>query len=123
MPTLREVYDKIAESRYGLHHYTRFRRELDEMAGRWQKGRLLNLGCGHGADFLPFKKSFELYGLDFSSGELGMAQKYALKFDFSAELVQADVSRLPFAGESFDWAVSVERFRSEEDTSELQPQL
>ncbi|HLB28008.1 MAG TPA: class I SAM-dependent methyltransferase [Dehalococcoidales bacterium] len=107
MPTLREVYDKIAEARYGLHHWTRFRRELDTLASKWQNGRLLNLGCGHGADFLPFKDNFELYGADFSAVELELAQKYALKFDFFAELVQADVSRLPFADESFDWAVSI----------------
>src|SRR3990172_1804990 len=84
MPTLREVYDKIAPARYGLHHWTRFRRELDTLASKWQNGRLLNLGCGHGADFLPFKDNFELYGADFSAVELELAQKYALKFDFFA---------------------------------------
>ncbi len=107
MTTLREVYDKIAPTRYNLHHWTRFNRELEAMASGWQKGQLLNLGCGHGADFLPFKSSFELYGLDFSSGMLKFARKYAEKFDFPVTLVQADVSRLPFSDESFDWAISI----------------
>lgn len=107
MATLREVYDKIAPARYSLHHWTRFRSELEEMVGRWQAGRLLNLGCGHGADFLPFKDGFDLWGADFSSVMLELCRKYALKFDFAANLVQADVSRLPFADESFDRAICV----------------
>lgn len=119
MSTLREVYDKIAPSRYGLQHWTRFRRELETLASSWQKGsaavssghpkagKLLNLGCGHGADFLPFKRGFELYGVDFSSVMLEFARKYAAKFGFTAHLFQADVSRLPFSDNSFDWAISV----------------
>lgn len=107
MTTLREVYDKIAPTRYNLHHWTRFTHELEALAAGWQKGQLLNLGCGHGPEFLPFKSSFELYGLDFSSGMLTLARKYAEKFDFPLTLVQADVSRLPFSDESFSWAISV----------------
>ncbi|MBI2849647.1 MAG: class I SAM-dependent methyltransferase [Chloroflexi bacterium] len=107
MPTLREVYDKIAPARYNLRHWSRFRPELEAMAAKWQRGRLLNLGCGHGADFLPFKDAFELYGVDFSSTMLELSRKYAGKFDFTANLVQADVSRLPFSSESFDWAISI----------------
>ncbi len=107
MTTLREVYDKIAPTRYNLHHWTRFGHELEAMAAEWQKGRLLNLGCGHGADFLPFKSSFELYGLDFSLEMLKLARKYADKSGFPVSLVQADVSRLPFPDESFDRAISI----------------
>ena len=68
---------------------------------------MLNLGCGHGADFLPFKGGFELYGVDFSSVMLELARKYARKFDFTVNLVLADVSQLPFSDASFDWAISV----------------
>jgi ubiquinone/menaquinone biosynthesis C-methylase UbiE len=107
MATLREVYDKIAPARYSLHHWTRFRHELEELTAGWQKGRLLNLGCGHGADFLPFKGSFELYGVDFSSVMLELARKYAGKFNFAVNLVLADVSQIPFSDASFDWAISV----------------
>ena len=107
MPTLREVYDKIAPSRYNLRYWGRFRPELEALAARWQKGKLLNLGCGHGPDFLPFQTGFDLYGVDFSSVMLGLARKYGEKLGFSANLVQADVSLLPFADESFDWAISI----------------
>ncbi|MBI2830533.1 MAG: methyltransferase domain-containing protein [Chloroflexi bacterium] len=107
MTTLREIYDQIAPARYNFQHWTRFRRELEALARRWQQGKLVNLGCGHGADFLPFRNAFELYGVDFSSEMLRLARKYAQKFDFAAELVLADVSHLPFANDSFDWAISV----------------
>ena len=107
MTTLREVYDKIAPTRYNLRHWTRFRHELEELAARWQKGRLLNLGCGHGADFLPFTGGFDLYGVDFSPVMIEFARKYARKFDFTPALLTADVSRLPFSDNSFNWAISV----------------
>ena len=62
-----EVFDRMAPGWYGFRHHSIFRPELETLAKRWQKGRLLNIGSGHGPDFLPFKDNFELYGLDFSS--------------------------------------------------------
>lgn len=102
-----EVFDRIAPGWYNQRHWTIFRHELEELAERWQKGRLLNVGCGQGADFLPFCNSFELYGLDFSSEMLRYAGKYSQKFGFDVSLVQGDASVLPFAADSFDWAISV----------------
>jgi len=110
MAKLRGVYDKIGPARYNLHHWTRFRTELEALAIEWREGKLLNLGCGHGADFLPFRGGFELYGLDFSSIMLELTKKYAEKFNFKVTLIQADVSRLPFPDESFDRAISVATF-------------
>ncbi len=97
----------MAEGWYGFRHWTIFRTELDALAVRWQHGRLLNLGCGHGADFIPFKDGFELTGVDFSAAMLDMAVRYARKHRFEAELKMADVRRLPFPDGSFDWAVAV----------------
>ena len=101
------VYDNIAESWYNRRHWTRFRSELASLAERWQSGRLLNIGCAHGPDFLPFGKSFRLVGLDVSSGMLRMGLKYRKKHGFEADLVQADARHLPFADRSFDWAIAM----------------
>jgi len=49
-----EVFDRLASGWYGYRHHTIFRTELAQLAARWQGGSLLNIGCGHGADFLPF---------------------------------------------------------------------
>ncbi len=78
---------------------------------RWQnngkKGKLLNIGCAHGPDFIPFRANFELYGIDSSLEMLHYGQKYAGKYDFEPYLALADASHLPFLDESFDWAISV----------------
>jgi len=102
-----DVFDKIAPGWYNFRHWSIFRTELEEMARRWQCGKLLNVGCGHGADFLPFKQSFELYGVDFSAEMLKYAEKYAGKFGFMVNLTRADVCQLPYADNSFDRAISL----------------
>jgi tRNA (uracil-5-)-methyltransferase TRM9 len=102
-----EVFDKIAPGWYNFRHRTIFPAELAEMAARWKGGKLLNVGCGHGPDFLPFKDGFELYGIDFSAGMLEQAGRYAAKHKFKVTLSQADVRNLPYADNSFDRAIAV----------------
>ena len=103
----KEIFDQIAPGWYNFRHWSIFQTELEALARRWQKGRLLNVGCAHGPDFLPFRDSFELYGVDFSAEMLKFAEKYAKKFGFTVKLALADVRRLPYPDEGFDWAVSV----------------
>ena len=107
MTTNQNVFNQIAPGWYNFRHWTIFRSELEMLSRRWQGGKLLNLGCAHGPDFLPFKDNFELYGIDFSPEMLSFARKYSLKFNFTANLSLADVSYLPFADTTFDWAISV----------------
>jgi tRNA (uracil-5-)-methyltransferase TRM9 len=104
---LRDVFNQIAPGWYNYRHWTIFRRELETLAKEWRQGKLLNLGCGHGADFLPFTKNFELYGVDFSDEMIRLARKYAGKFDFKVNLSIADVCYLPYYNETFDYIVSV----------------
>jgi ubiquinone/menaquinone biosynthesis C-methylase UbiE len=101
------TYDDIAESWYRLRHWTRFKPELEEMASRWGKGKLLNVGCAHGPDFLPFKDKFELWGLDSSAPMINMAVKYAGKFKLDVSLIVADAVCMPFKDNVFDCAISV----------------
>ncbi len=103
----REVFNQIAPDWYNFRHWSIFRNELEALASRWQSGKLLNLGCAHGPDFLPFTQSFDLYGVDFSIEMLRFAQKYSQKFHFGVSLFLADVSCLPYADATFDWAISV----------------
>ncbi|MBN1188247.1 MAG: class I SAM-dependent methyltransferase [Dehalococcoidales bacterium] len=103
----REVFDQMAPGWYNFRHYSIFRAELENLAARWKNGKLLNIGCGHGPDFLPFKEGFDLSGLDFSHGMLKMARRYSQKFGFPVNLFLADARRLPFSGQSFDFVISV----------------
>ncbi len=103
----KDIFNQIAPSWYNFRHWSIFRRELETLAKRWQKGRLLNIGCAHGPDFLPFKRGFDLCGVDFSREMLKFARRYAQKFHLAVNLSLADVSYLPYADKSFDWAISV----------------
>jgi len=107
MATNRDVFDQIAESWYRLRHWSRFTRELEDMAETWHGGKLLNVGCAHGPDFLPFKDNFKLWGVDFSTQMVKLAQKYAAKFNFEVNLTVADALSLPYPDNTFDWAIAV----------------
>jgi tRNA (uracil-5-)-methyltransferase TRM9 len=107
MSTNKEVYNEIAESWYQFRHWSRFSEELEEMAARWGRGKLLNIGCAHGPDFLPFKNGFELWGVDFSSQMLKMAQKYIDKFNLKVKLTLSDATSLPYSDNSFDYAIAI----------------
>ncbi len=112
----KEIFDQIAPGWYNYRHWTIFRKELEALAKRWRRGRLLNVGCAHGPDFLPFKDGFELHGVDFSPAMLQLARKYAAKFKLSLALVEADARRLPYADDAFDWAVAVATYHHIEDS-------
>ena len=103
----RDIFNQIAPGWYNFRHWSIFRSELEVLAQQWEKGRLLNIGCAHGPDFLPFRQSFELYGVDFSAEMLKFARKYSQKFGFAVNLSLADVCHLPYLDETFDWAISV----------------
>ena len=107
MATNREAFDQIAESWYRVRHWPLLKEELDALAVRWQSGKLLNVGCAHGPDFLAFSQGFELYGVDFSPAMLRQAVRYSAKFKFYVNLVAADALFLPFPDDTFDRAISV----------------
>jgi len=119
----KDIFDQIAPGWYNFRHWSIFRRELEAMARRWQKGSLLNIGCAHGPDFLPLKEGFDLYGVDFSSQMLSFARQYAKKFEFTVNLFLADVCHLPFSDESFDWAISVATYHHIKGKNERQTAL
>ncbi|MFC1993033.1 class I SAM-dependent methyltransferase [Chloroflexota bacterium] len=123
MSTNKDVFNQIAPSWYNFRHWSIFRTELEALAKRWLKGKLLNIGCAHGPDFLPFKQGFELYGVDFSEEMLKFAQKYSQKFDFSVNLSLADASHLPYGDETFDWAISVATYHHIKGSEERQAAL
>ena len=118
-----DIFDQIAPGWYSFRHWSIFRSELEALAQRWQKGRLLNLGCAHGPDFLPFTSGFELYGADFSAEMLKLAQKYSQKFNFDVNLSLADVGYLPYGSQTFDWVISVATYHHIESREKKQMAL
>jgi tRNA (uracil-5-)-methyltransferase TRM9 len=106
----RQVFDRIAPGWYGFRHHSIFTTELEDMARRWRSGKLLNIGCAHGPDFVPFIANFNLTGLDFSGQMLSLADKYACKFNFGVNLVLGDAVHLPFSENTFDFAIAIATF-------------
>jgi len=107
MTTNREVFDQIAESWYRVRHWPLLKEELEEVAARWQRGKLLNVGCAHGPDFLSFIQGFELWGVDSSRAMLKQALRYSAKYNLYVNLIAADALFLPFPNNTFDRAISV----------------
>jgi len=118
MSTMQDIFNQIASGWYNFRHRSIFRTELEAMVPQWQRGRLLNIGCGHGPDFIPFREGFELHGVDFSSEMLKLAQKYSRKFNFAVNLVEADARYLPYASESFDWAMAIATYHHLENNED-----
>ena len=112
------VFDEIAESWYRVRHWPLLRVELEELAQRWRSGRLLNVGCAHGPDFLPFKESFALWGVDSSLAMLKQGVRYSAKFKFYVNLIVSDALSLPFPDNTFDWAISVATYHHIKGKSE-----
>ena len=102
-----KVFNYIAPGWYNYRHHTIFRHELEELAELWRNGKLLNLGCGHGPDFLPFKDNFELYGIDISTKMIELAHTYADKYSFKATLSVGDMAKLPYKDTFFNYAIAV----------------
>ncbi len=119
----RDIFNQIAPAWYNFRHWSIFRSELEALASRWREGKLLNIGCAHGPDFLPFRRGFDLYGVDFSCEMLKFARKYSQKFNFTVDLSLADVSQLPYSDETFDWVISVATYHHLKGKEERQAAL
>jgi tRNA (uracil-5-)-methyltransferase TRM9 len=107
MTTNADVFDQIAESWYRVRHWPLLKEELAALAARWQGGKLLNVGCAHGPDFVPFRRGFELWGVDSSPAMLRYAVRYSAKLQFYVNLVVGDALCLPFPDNTFDSVISV----------------
>lgn len=70
--------------------------------------RFLELGVGTGRIALPFLAgSYDYTGVDLAAGMLGVLREKATGLPRAPLLVRGDVTRLPFAGASFDVAIGV----------------
>jgi SAM-dependent methyltransferase len=77
------------------------RRYLFERIGLTTGQRLLEVGCGTGAVLSGFPETgCQIHGLDIDRGFLLQAEKYVT----AAQLTQGDAHRLPYPGDSFDFA-------------------
>ena len=96
-----QVWDILAES------WNNFRQKISEKEIynlNWEKGRLLDVGCGNCRNLLPFK-GMELYGVDFSSNMIEQAKKFCEKNALKINLKKSDMRKLPFKDGFFDYCL------------------
>ncbi len=82
-------------------------RKAGELAVKFKPGKVLDLGCGNCRNLLPFyERKFDCYGIDFSINMIKEARKFAFKKNMKVNLKKADIARLPFKGNSFDYIIA-----------------
>jgi ubiquinone/menaquinone biosynthesis C-methylase UbiE len=68
---------------------------------------VLELGCGDGKTLSALaRKGIDIYGIDISPAALTIARKALVRDGREAELVQGDVTALPFDNDAFDAVVA-----------------
>jgi ubiquinone/menaquinone biosynthesis C-methylase UbiE len=79
--------------------------EVEEFLKK-KKGRVLDLGCGSGRNFIK-NKNIIFYGVDFSEKMLNFAEKNAKKYNIKTKLFKSEAEKLPFKDNFFDSAIFI----------------
>ncbi len=93
------------ESSIWKGHYSR-----EQLPPFYQKGRLLDAGCGSGKYTLPLRmRGFDVVAVDVSDNALKMAVKRSKTRKLDIDFLAANVYQMPFADGSFDviWCYGV----------------
>lgn len=93
-----EVWDNVS----GRWNEFRVRRPpvIEEFVSR-QKGRILDLGCGSGRNFMKVK-GLDWAAVDFSGKMVEFAEGKARKLGMEVDIVKSVSTKVPFEGDSFD---------------------
>jgi len=98
-----QVWDSIAED------WRKFRErtptEVEDFL-KSKRGRVLDIGCGSGRNFIENKK-IVFYGVDFSEKMLNFAKQNAKKRKIKAKLFKSKAQALPFKDNFFDSAIFI----------------
>lgn len=99
------AYDMVltVADRLRLGSEGRIRREVIAKLGAPTGARILDLGCGTGANRAHLPSDIHYIGVDLS---VGMLRRAAAKHS-GIVLVQADAGALPFAGNTFDQVIAM----------------
>jgi SAM-dependent methyltransferase len=105
----RAIHDRVAQDywrgawvRERLLGIGRLRRRLFAHA----TGRVLDVGCGYGANFAYLPNATHITGVDFSPVMLDMARIRADRLGLDITLVEGDAEALDFPDASFDTVIS-----------------
>jgi demethylmenaquinone methyltransferase/2-methoxy-6-polyprenyl-1,4-benzoquinol methylase len=75
-----------------------------------KKGKILDLGCGSGRNFVKTKTKSEIYAVDFSEQMLKYAKQKAEQLNVNIKPIKAKAEKLPFENNFFDSALAIAVF-------------
>jgi len=104
MPNQKSIWNKIAEPWKNFRDVPRT--EVSEFL-ETKSGKILDLACGSGRNFLEMKGKGEIYAVDFSEEMVGLAKQLAEQINIKAIIKIADVSEMPFEDNFFDAAIYI----------------
>jgi ubiquinone/menaquinone biosynthesis C-methylase UbiE len=103
MNNQKQVWDNIAEE---WDEFKQIPSELSKDFLSKCSGKVLDLGSGSGRHLTKIKNG-KMYLVDFSPKMIELAEKKAKKLKISAEFSVADLTKLPFEDNFFDFAISI----------------
>ncbi|MEK6841361.1 MAG: class I SAM-dependent methyltransferase [Nanoarchaeota archaeon] len=104
MENQEKIWDSLAES------WNNFRNKPEEIVYYFKDkytnnaGRIIDLGCGNARNLIPFN-NFICYGADFSKKMLEKAKLKSDKYGLDLRLHKANLTKLPFKDNFFDYAL------------------
>ena len=104
--TQKRVWNNIAEEWYEFK-INPSEKVLDFLKGK--KGKILDLGCGAGRHLAKVKDG-KMYLVDFSKNMIKLAKERAKQKEIQAEFNVAEITKLPFQKNFFDFAIAIAVF-------------
>lgn len=84
--------------------FKNFPREVNKR----KKLKILDLGCGNGRHIKVFaEQGFTVYGVDYSKQAIEHTKRLLKIYSLEAEVIRADVNKLPYPDSFFDGIVSI----------------
>jgi len=102
-PNQQKIWNAIAPEWY------EFKKNPSEFSKKFLNkcsGKVLDLGSGSGRHLTKIKKG-KMYLVDFSKKMLKLAEQKSKKKKIPAEFIQADLTKLPFKNNFFNYAISI----------------
>ena len=98
-----QVWDNIAQE---WHEFKKIPSQKSIEFLKQTTGKVLDLGSGSGRHLTKIKNG-QMYLIDFSQNLLNLAKSKAQKHKIKAEFTKANLSKLPFENNFFDYAISI----------------
>mgnify|MGYP001452649315 CR=1 FL=1 len=108
-PGWNDVFKKYNWGKYPAEPLVRFIGKNYKDRVKNKKIKVLEIGCGTGANLWYLSKNnFQTFGVDGSNVALNKAKKLIKKHNEKCDLTRADIINLPFEDEYFDLIIDIE---------------